>query len=60
MKFDRFINPFDGSRRRNKSEGHKTVKDYNRAENKKIEIIETLYDEDLLYEEIKDEDGESE
>ncbi len=47
---DRGINPHDGSRRRLKSEEHKTVKDYNRQKNKKIIIPETFEEEDLLIE----------
>lgn len=47
---DRAINPFDGSRRRLKSEKHKSPKDYNRQKNKKVDLDETLLEEDLLLE----------
>lgn len=48
ISMDRAINPFDGSRRRLKSEKHKSPKDYNRQKNKKVDINETFLEEDLL------------
>ena len=39
-KFDRGINPHDGSRRRLKSQVHKSKKDYNREKPNKWEFIE--------------------
>lgn len=46
-KFDRGINPNDGSRRRLKSEEHKTVKDYKRLD--KTEIKRILEQEKLTH-----------